>query len=173
MNAMTNLEHLNAQLLDWLAGHDIEHEVHQHAQAFTGLETARAEGVDPETFAKVVGVATEGDRRALMVLDATDHLDLRKARLTLGAGDVRLLSEAELTMLAPDCETGAMPAVGELYGLPTYADFAVREDPQISFNAGGHRFSVRVDRAAWERAAAVHYADLAEDTDLRPAWAPS
>jgi prolyl-tRNA editing enzyme YbaK/EbsC (Cys-tRNA(Pro) deacylase) len=54
-----------------------------------------------------------------------------------------------------------------------FADYAVREDPDISFNAGGHRFSVRVERAGWERACGLVYADLAADSDTRPAWARS
>jgi Ala-tRNA(Pro) deacylase len=105
-----------------------------------------------------------------MVLDASDHLDLKKARRALDTGTARLLTEAELATLTPGCEVGALPAAGPLFGLPTYADYAVRDDPQISFNAGTHRHSVRVDRATWERACGVKYLDLAEDVDARPAW---
>ncbi len=72
----------------------------------------------------------------------------------------------------PACQAGAIPAVGSLSGLTTYADFAVRDDPEVSFNAGSHRFSARVDRASWERACGAVYADLAE-IDSEPAWARS
>ena len=88
----------------------------------------------------------------------------------LGDSDVRLLTEPQLAELAPGCEVGALPAVGSLFGLTTYADYAVRDDPEISFNAGSHRFSARVDRARWERACDVVYADLAENADAGPAW---
>ena len=53
------------------------------------------------------------------------------------------------------------------------ADYAVGDDAEISFNAGTHRHSVRVDRAGWEHAAAVQYADLARDEDDSPPWASS
>jgi len=160
-------------LLAWLESHDVEYEIHEHDSAFTARATAAAEGVDPRTFAKVVGVVTHDGRNVLVVLDATDHLDLHKARQALGSSDVRLLTEPELIGLAPGCEVGAMPAVGSIFGLSMYADYAVREDPEISFNAGSHRFSVRVDRASWERACGVTYADVALDSDARPAWARS
>lgn len=173
MQAPSILERPHAGLLDWLSEHGIQHELHEHIEAFTALGTARAEGVDPRTFAKVVGVTTDDGRRALLVIDATDHVDARRARDALAARSLRLLTEHELAELAPDCEIGAVPAVGTLYGVPTYADHAVREDAAISFNAGSHRFSVRVDRASWEKAADVHYADLAQATDGRPAWAVS
>ena len=161
----------SASLLDWLRKQDVDHEVHEHVEAFSARSTARAEGIDPRSFAKVVGVATDDGRHALIIVDALDRVDLRKARAVLDSSHVRLLTEAELAALTPGCEPGAVPAVGALFGLPMYADHAVRDDDEISFNAGTHRFSVRVDRAAWERAAAVQYADLATPADDRPAWA--
>lgn len=157
-------------LLDWLALHDVEYETHEHPPAVTARATARAEGVDPRTFAKVVACRIDDQRDVLLVLDATDRVDLVKARRALDADLVRLLSEDELTALAPDCELGAMPAVGAMFGLEVLADHAVREDADISFNAGSHRHTVRVDRAAWERSAGVRYADLAEAAERRPAW---
>jgi Ala-tRNA(Pro) deacylase len=162
----------HAGLLDWLADHDVEYEVHEHPVSFTARETAHAEGVDPATFAKVVAVATDTGR-ALLVVDALDHVDMRKARSVLNAHDVRLLTEEEVGQLAPGCDVGALPALGQLFGVPIYADYAVRDDAEISFNAGSHRFTVRVDRADWEKAAGVTYGDLAEDWDRRPAWSRS
>lgn len=161
------------ELLAWLESRGIEHEVHEHTLAYTAMETARAEGVDPHSFAKVVGIETDDGRRVLLVVDATDHVSLTKASRELETRHVRLLEEAELTQLAPGCDAGAIPAVGELFGVPMLADFAVRDDRDISFNAGTHRYSVRVDRAAWEKATGVKYADLASETDMRPAWARS
>jgi Ala-tRNA(Pro) deacylase len=164
------LDRPHSGLLDWLRRERVDYEIHEHTETFTAASTARAEGVDARTFAKVVGVETDDGRMALLVVDAPDRVDLDKARQVLEGRRVRLLNEAELKTLAPDCETGAMPAVGELIGLPMYVDYAVESDAEISFNAGTHRFSVRVDRAGWERAAHVHYADIAAGGEAGPAW---
>lgn len=169
----TMLDRPYQPLVEWLASKAIEFEIHEHEQAFTAHATATAEGVDPRTFAKVVAVVSHDGRNAFVVLDATDHLDMRKVRHLLGDNDVRLLTESELAVVAPGCEVGAIPAVGALFGLTTYADYAVRDDSEISFNAGSHRFSARVDRARWERACNIVYADLAKDEDAGPAWARS
>lgn len=173
MNAEMTLDRPYQPLLDWLAGQHVEYEIHRHDLAFTARATARAEGVDPRTFAKVIGVASLDGRRGFVVLESTDHLDLAKASRALGLGEVRLLSEPDLMALAPGCEVGAIPAVGGLFGLTTHADYAVRDDAEISFNAGSHRVSVRVERATWERACNVVYADLAEDANADPVWARS
>lgn len=157
-------------LLDWLAAHRVEHELHEHPETFTAEATARADHVDPRRFAKVVGVAAADGRRALVVVDATDHVDLRKVRRVLGTPDARLLHEDELLALGPRYEAGTLPPVPELVGVPVYADPAVRDDAEIAFPAGSHRWTVHVDRAAWERAAGIAYADLATDEGV-PAWA--
>lgn len=173
MSTPSTLERPSPALLEWLASHDVEYEVHAHSPTYTARATAKAEGIDPRTFAKVVGVSTPDGRNHMVVLDATDLLDLHKARRVIGAGNVRLLTEGALAALAPDCQAGAIPAVGSLFGLTTYADYAVRDDPDISFNAGSHSYSVRVERASWERACGVVYGDFAAEIDDQPAWARS
>jgi Ala-tRNA(Pro) deacylase len=158
------------RLVQWLEAHGVEHDIHEHRRSVTARETARAEGIDPRRFAKCVGVITAEGRHALLVVEATDRIDLLKAREALDTDHIRLLSEAELFELAPDCEIGAIPPIGELWGLPVYADNELREDQEIAFHAGNHRFTVHVDRASWVQAAHVIYADIAE-SDERPAWA--
>jgi Ala-tRNA(Pro) deacylase len=160
----------HAGLLDWLAGHAVEYELHEHPLTFTARETAEIEGVDPRRFAKTVAVETTDGRRALLVVDAVDQVDLDKAARAIGGERVRLLSEAELLTLAPDCEVGTVPPVGELFDVRVIADPAIRDDPEITFHAGSHHFTVHVDRPGWERATRVEYADLAAARD-EPAWA--
>ena len=157
-------------LMTWLDSEGIGYELHEHDRSLTAVATARAEGVDPGTFEKVVWVRSADDGDALIVLDANDHLDLSKASDVLRSGKVKLVPEEELTELAPDCDPGAMPAVGSLFGLPTYADLHVCDSAEVSFNAGSHTVAVRVDRADWERALGVIYADLAAATWREPGW---
>lgn len=155
-------------LMSWLREHDIEFRVHQHTPTFTARATALAEGVDPKTFAKAIAVKADDGRRAILVLDATDQLDLRAAERLLNAAHLALLSEEELAELAPECDVGTMPPIGTWH-LPIYADFGVNADPEISFHAGSHGYAVRVNREAWERASGVVYGDLVE-RDLDRIW---
>lgn len=154
---------IDTRLENWLKAHGITFEVHPHPLTYTALATARAEGVEPRTFAKVVGVRTESGRVALIVVDAVDVLDLGKVNELIGER-VRLLSEAELTAACPDWEVGTIPPVPTLAGAQVFADEGVRADSHISFNAGSHRVAVRVDRASWEEAAEITYGDIARRT---------
>ncbi|MEX1173415.1 MAG: YbaK/EbsC family protein [Chloroflexota bacterium] len=160
------------RLLEWLRVNGVDHEIHEHATTITATATARAEGIDPRRFAKTVCVIAD-DRPALVVVDAVDRIDLAKVRHVLAADDVRLASEGELVEFAPDFEVGTIPPIGDLFDARVIADFAVRDDPEISFHAGSHSFTVHVDRAAWERATHVVYADIALADHDRAAWASS
>ncbi|MEN6321411.1 MAG: YbaK/EbsC family protein, partial [Syntrophaceae bacterium] len=44
----------------------------------------------------------------------------------------------------PDCEVGAMPPFGNLYGMDVYVDQHLTEDKEIVFNAGSHSELVRM-----------------------------
>jgi Ala-tRNA(Pro) deacylase len=66
---------------------------------------------------------------------------------------VRLATEEELRRLFPDCEVGAMPPLGTLYGLPVYVDRSLTDDEQIVFEAGTHSDAIRM--RYWDFAALV------------------
>jgi Ala-tRNA(Pro) deacylase len=44
----------------------------------------------------------------------------------------------------PECEIGAMPPFGRLFGLKTVVDPALEKDEYIYFNAGNHVQTVRL-----------------------------
>ena len=59
-------------------------------------------------------------------------------REVTGSYNVELATEAEFRMKFPDCETGAMPPFGNLYGLDVFVAHSLTEDEVIAFNAGTH-----------------------------------
>jgi Ala-tRNA(Pro) deacylase len=150
-----------ADLITWLEDHAVPYERHDHPLAYTASATAHAEGVSERSFAKVVGVGSADGTRVLAVVDAADRVDLVRLAAFLGSDWVTLLSEQQLEALLPDCEAGTIPPVPEIAQVDVVADEAVRADPRISFHAGSHRTSVRVDRQAWESAAGIRYGSFA------------
>ena len=160
----------NPGLLDWLASREIDYELHEHPETFTARETARVEHVDPSEFAKTLAVVADDGRQALLVLRASDQLDLARAARALDAKKIRLLLEDEMELLDPISEIGTTPPVGVLMDIPTIADHAIAQDREITFNAGGHRYCVHVERARWQRESDVHFADLAQRPDGAPTW---
>jgi Ala-tRNA(Pro) deacylase len=60
----------------------------------------------------------------------------------------------------PDCETGAMPPFGNLYGLPVFVDAHLAREKEVVFQAGNHREAVRVRWTDFERAVHPTVADF-------------
>ena len=86
-------------------------------------------------------VCKADERFVLFVMPADRRLDSAAVRRTLGIRSLHFASPeevAQLTGLPP----GAIPPFGQLFGLPTYCDDALAEQPRINFNAGDHAISV-------------------------------
>ena len=62
----------------------------------------------------------------------------------VGGRTIRLAHEHELRSLFPECETGAMPQFGPLYGQPVYVDVALAGEHEIVFDAGTHTEAIRM-----------------------------
>ena len=130
------------RLRDVLDDHRLKYVVVTHSQAFTAQEIAQSMHVPGKEMAKTVVVKHPGGL-ALVVVRALDRVDLAAAGRELG-GDVRLATEREFADAFPDCELGAMPPFGSLYGIPTLVDEALAKDSEIVFNAGTHTEAVRM-----------------------------
>ncbi|MBI5837551.1 MAG: YbaK/EbsC family protein [Candidatus Eisenbacteria bacterium] len=108
-----------------------------HSQAFTAQEIAASAHVPGKVMAKTVMVKLDG-RMAMAVLPANHKVDLDVLRRSSRSHRVELASEADFKILFSDCEPGAMPPFGNLYGLPVYVEESLAENRDIVFNAGSH-----------------------------------
>jgi Ala-tRNA(Pro) deacylase len=125
------------KLRAFLQSCDVPCRIIAHAPAYTAPETAAAAHVPGRDFAKTV-IVDIGGRTAMVVLPANRKIDLPDLRDMLGEPDVRLASEDEFSARFPDCEPGAMPPFGNLYGLPVYVAPGLAAEEEIAFNAGTH-----------------------------------
>jgi len=71
-------------------------------------------------------------------------VDLMLLRKGAKAKTVALAGEDEFSDRFPECETGAMPPFGNLFGLDVFADDSLERDKEIAFNAGTHRELIRM-----------------------------
>ena len=138
------------KLKEFLETHNIKYVKIRHSQAFTAQEIAATSHIPGKQLAKTVMVKIDGTM-AMVVLSAPKRLDLELLRRAAGAQKISLASEKEFSSQFPDCEPGAMPPFGNLYGLKVYVDELLREDQQIAFNAGSHAELIQMDYEQFER----------------------
>jgi Ala-tRNA(Pro) deacylase len=137
----------------------VEYQVHHHPVAYTAQETAALDNVPGRTFAKPV-IVVAAEKMAIAVLAAPDRLDLDLAAAACGAASARLAEEKEFASSFPDCEVGAMPPLGGMYGLPTYVDTQLTEQEKIVFAAGTHMDTITMNWTDYESIAEPIVVDL-------------
>lgn len=149
-----------ANLMDCLDGHNVEYVVISHSPAFTAQGVAELVHISGKELAKTVIVKLDG-KLAMAVLPAKFHVDLMALKRAANAKTAELASEEEFTDRFSDCETGAMPPFGNLFGLDVFADDSLEADKEIAFNAGTHRELIRMAWADFKRVAEPKVVSLA------------
>ncbi len=123
-----------------------------HREAFTAQGAAATAHVPGGKVAKVL-VGRDERGFVMAVLPASCHLDVPAFRDLTGRPHLGLATEGELMELFPDCEVGAMPPFGRLYGLPVYADACFARAGELVFPAGNHREHVCISWSDFVRSA--------------------
>lgn len=121
----------------------VHYDVLPHPEAFRAAEIAHTLHTPEKEMAKVVIVKVQ-ERFVMTVLPASWNVNLHRLRTVLATPHVRLATEEEIKDLFPDCELGAMPPFGNLYGLSVYVDQSLTEDEEIVFQAGTHSDAIRM-----------------------------
>lgn len=123
------------RLKDYLDREKVLYEVLTHSQAHTASELAQALHMPGNELAKVV-ILRVGERFVMTVLPANLKIEVKHLRDLFQTHAVRLATEEEFKTLFPDCELGAMPPFGNLYGLDVYVDECLTTSDDIVFQAG-------------------------------------
>jgi Ala-tRNA(Pro) deacylase len=130
------------KLSDYLKANGVPFEVVNHPHSGNSMQTARASNVPARCVAKAV-VLEDATHTVMAVLPASRRLELRELQASDGPA-LRLATEAELKGLFIDCEPGAVPPIGAVYGIETIWDDSLMEQPETYFEAGDHETLVHM-----------------------------
>jgi len=148
-----------ARLREFLDTNRVPYELHRHKRAFTATAVAVADRVPQSEMAKVV-VLRSARHYMMVVIPASRRLDLERVRTATDEQALELASETELARLFPDCETGAMPPFGNLFGVPVWVDDALGRETETVFNAGNHRETIHMAYADFVRLVHPSFGEL-------------
>ena len=121
-----------------------------HSTAYTAQEVAASAHINGRELAKTVIVKLDG-KMAMAVLPANRKIVLQDLREVTGSDQVKVASEEEFKARFPDCETGAMPPFGNLYGMEVYVAAGLADNNEIAFNAGSHTEVIKMAYSDFER----------------------
>jgi len=131
----------------------VPYEVLPHREAFTAQGVAAVAHVSGWQLAKVLVVRAPVEPAVMVVLPASCRVDFKVLARVLNKPSVALVPEEELASMFPDCETGAMPPFGPLYGMPVYVDASFAPSGTFLFQAGNHHEIVRMPYSEFARVA--------------------
>ena len=131
------------KLREYLDKENIKYVTISHPTAYTAQEIAAKAHIPGKEMAKTVMVKLDG-LMAMTVLPASYHVDFDLLKDATGATHVELATEDEFKDLFPECELGAMPPFGNLYGMHVFMASSLAEDEEIAFNAGSHTELIRM-----------------------------
>jgi len=121
-----------------------------HSTAYTAPEVAASAHIHGRELAKTVIVYLDGEM-AMAVLPANRKVVLADLREMTGADQAKLVPEEDFKKRFPDCEVGAMPPFGNLYGMEVYVAASLAQNAEIAFNAGSHTEVIKLAYKDFER----------------------
>jgi Ala-tRNA(Pro) deacylase len=121
-----------------------------HSPAYTAQELAHLAHVPGKDWAKTVVVKLDG-KLAMAVIPASQKVVFELLERAAKATRAELATEHEFAAAFPDCELGAMPPFGNLYGMPVFVADELARDEEIAFNACSFSEMVRMPYVDWAR----------------------
>ncbi len=128
---------------DYLKSHNVAYTSIHHPISFTAARTAHAAHISGLEIAKPVMLKMDG-KMLMIVATANERLNLNFLKKMFHASEIELANEEEFKYIFKDCETGAMPPFGNLYGIEEYISEDLTHDEEIAFNAGTHTELIRM-----------------------------
>jgi len=138
------------KLKEYLDANHVKYVSIIHSKAYTAQEVAASAHVSGKVMAKTVIVELDG-KMGMAVLPANRKIVLQDLREITGCEQLRFASEEQFKQIFPDCETGAMPPFGNLYGMDVYVAESLSQNEEIAFNAGSHVEVIKLPYVDFER----------------------
>lgn len=129
-------------LKNFLDHRQINYDMISHRHTDTSFNAAKSAHIP--TTCMVKGVLLHDEQGYLMVaVSSTREVDLNQLNRETGR-QLELADEEKLSCILSDCERGAVPAIGEAYGIPTVWDEHLAGQPSFYIEAGDHERLVRL-----------------------------
>jgi len=125
------------QLKEFLDGANVEYMCLTHPPAFTAQQLAHHVKIAGDKVVKTVIIELDG-KMAMLVMPATWRVRWESLSRILDTDFVDLADEQAFQDRFPDCEVGAMPPFGSLFGMTVYCAEPLTEQPELAFAAGSH-----------------------------------
>lgn len=134
---------LSPSIINYMNSHNVVYKTINHPREYTASQCAQAAHIKNEHFAKSVIVKLDG-QFILVAIPANTRLDLDQLKKETHARHTKIANEFEFQDKFTDCEVGAIPLLGELYGMDVYLADSLTHKEWLVFNAGNHNQLIKI-----------------------------
>ncbi|MCX6784963.1 MAG: hypothetical protein NTV81_03460 [Candidatus Komeilibacteria bacterium] len=133
---------INKKLLAYLEKMGIPHEILTHKKVYTAYDKAQTLGAKLEQIVKALMVKV-GSNYHVVLLPASQVLDLKKLAKALSGNQVKILSEKNMVDLLQG-KTTTLHVFASLYGLPLVVEKELTKLKEAIFPAGSFQQSLKM-----------------------------
>ncbi|MEX2248567.1 MAG: YbaK/EbsC family protein [Parvibaculum sp.] len=133
---------MSVKLFSYLRDRGVDYEEVRHAREVSASRIAEKVHITGDRLAKAVLVKGDSGFR-IAVVPSTCKVDLASLSHMLDER-IGLATEEEIESRFWDCDSGALPPLGEPYGVKVCVDGTLATQPEIWFEAGDHRTLVHM-----------------------------
>jgi len=131
-----------AQIKKILDERKLSYQVLEHEPVYTSEQAAQVRGVELSMGAKALIFKADG-RPVMLVVPGDRKVDSQAFKKAFQIKDLALMKAEEVKELT-GVEVGAVPPLGNLWGIPTYFDASFQTKEWAAFNAGLHTRSLKM-----------------------------
>jgi Ala-tRNA(Pro) deacylase len=135
---------------DYLEELDVIYDIVEHPVSMTSTGIARQAHLPANCLAKGVLLNDENGVLSLAVIPSDRVVELERVGEALGH-KVELASEIDIANRFDDCDTGAVPPIGNAYGLRVLLDERLMKEDEVYLESGDHHGLLHVKRDEFRR----------------------
>ena len=135
------------KVLNFLEKERAKHEAVKHKTVYTAFDRAATLKVPEKIVGKTLVMRVD-KKVALVLIPANKNLDISKLGKTAKAKKINFIKEAWIKKNLKGVKIGAIPPLGNLWGLPTFIDKSLVSLPKIILNSGDYSLSIKLKGTA-------------------------
>lgn len=146
-------------VINQLNQYEIPYQTVHHPYSISSLNSAHTAHIPANQLVKSV-ILKDSSGYLMALLPSDKYIFISELRSILGR-NIELASEAEVSTLFQDCDLGAVPPVGNAYGMEMIVDFGLDNCSDVYIEAGNHEDLLHLSGESFNRLTAnAKHADI-------------
>jgi len=130
---------------DYFQENSTQYDLLYHEHSESAAQSALLAHIPMSQMAKAVVLRDDQGKHLMAVLPALNRLKIKWLSDMLGC-NLEFVKETELSELFQDCETGAIPAIGDAYHIDSVWDVKLIDAADIYIESGDHEQLIHMTR---------------------------